>query len=108
MDHEDLPSFEEVRMIAERFGAHAFRETNGAAREPRLPAKRAVQQVVVQRLAEPLQRQTIEEIAALLRTLTYGEMIELAEGLWEARPLTDFSKDSVPALLHRWAMSRKD
>jgi hypothetical protein len=106
MDHEDLPSIDEARMIAERFGAHAFRATNGVAREPRLPAKPAERPLVVRRTAEPLERQTIDEIAELLRTLTYGEMIELAEGLWDSRSL-DISRDTLPALLHRWAIARK-
>jgi hypothetical protein len=108
MDNDDLPSIEEARRIAERFGARTFRETNGAERERRLPVTQAERQLVVRRTAEPLERQTIDEIAEMLRTLTYGEMIELAEGLWDVRPQTDLSKDSLPTLLHRWAMSRKD
>jgi hypothetical protein len=106
MDNDDLPTLDSARMIAERFGAHSFRETNGAGREHRLPAKRAEQQLFVNRLPDQFERVTIDVIAELLRTLTYGEMIELAGGLWDARSL-DISKDSLPALLHRWAMSRK-
>ena len=108
MDNEELPTVAEARMIAERFGAHAFRGNNGAARENRPPAKYAEHPLVVRGVAEPLERQTIDSIAELLRTLTYGEVIELSEGLWDVRPQTDLSKDSLPALLHRWAMSRKD
>jgi hypothetical protein len=107
MGNDDLPSIEEARMIAQRFGAHAFHEANGAAREQRLPARRVEQQPLVRRTEEPFERETVDEIAELLRTLTYGEMIELADGLWDARSLGDISRDALPALLHRWALSRK-
>jgi hypothetical protein len=62
--------------------------------------------VNLQRLAEALDRRPIAEIAALMRTLTYGDMIELAEEIWDARPETlDFSKDTLPNVLHRWSTS---
>jgi hypothetical protein len=43
----------------------------------------------------------------LIRALTYGEMIELAEGLCNATVQgSEISKDNLPGLLHRWSTSR--
>jgi hypothetical protein len=43
----------------------------------------------------------------LMRALTYGEMMELAEGLCNVSGQgPEISKDSLPGLLHRWSTSR--
>ena len=81
-----------------------------AFRRDAFERERAVEEenVNLQRLAEALDRRPIDEIAALMRGLTYGDMIELAESIWSARPENlDFSKDTLPNLLHRWSSSRK-
>ena len=36
-------------------------------------------------LGQEIARRPIDEIAGLIRRLTYGEMIELAEELWKAQ-----------------------
>jgi hypothetical protein len=63
---------------------------------------------LLQRLAEQLERRPIEEIAALIRNLTYGEMIEFAEGLWNFHPGgSGISKESLASLLYHWSTSQR-
>ncbi len=45
----------------------------------------------------------IEKIAQLIRLLTYGEMIELAAGLWNAAGDGEITAKALPVILHRWA-----
>ena len=45
----------------------------------------------------------VDQIAQLTRSLTYGEMIELAAELWKAAGDTEITAKTLPALLHRWA-----
>ena len=60
--------------------------------------------VILQRPAKQIETGAVEEIAALIRNLTYGDMIALAEGLWSARPEgADILKDNLPSLLYRWS-----
>ena len=53
------------------------------------------------------QQKPLDEIATLIKSLTYGEMMELSETIWrgqlEGSPVT---QEGLPGLLHRWAMSR--
>jgi hypothetical protein len=59
------------------------------------------------KLEEQLERKPIDEIASLVRSLTYGEMIELAEAIWNLQPDgSAISQDNLSALLHRWSTSR--
>jgi hypothetical protein len=109
MANFELPKVAERRLKAEDFKSEAFRRDaadreQGEQGEGHVDAARNVN---LQRLAEQLERHPIDEIAALIRALTYGEMIELAEGLWTAqRDGSDVSKDSLPGVLHRWSTSR--
>ena len=59
-------------------------------------------------IAEPQgRRKHLDEIAVLLTTLTYGEMIEIAEAIWTMQPDgTTLSRETLPALLHRWSQAR--
>jgi hypothetical protein len=60
----------------------------------------------------------LDEIATLMRTLTYGEMIELSAELWQARPPmmdTDSAKKldgiieaELPSIWHRWSNERSN
>jgi hypothetical protein len=43
------------------------------------------------------------EIAALIRQLTYGEMIELAGQVWKAAGEDGITGDNLAAVLHHWA-----
>lgn len=61
----------------------------------------------MRRLQEQLDRQPLDEIAMLVRALTYGEMIELAEGMWKVQPDgAAVTQENLPALLHKWSQSR--
>jgi hypothetical protein len=54
-----------------------------------------------------LQRGPIDQIAALMRWLTCGEMIELADELWRFQPQgSEISRDNLPGWLHRWSTDR--
>jgi hypothetical protein len=54
-------------------------------------------------LAPPGEATQIDKIAELIRSLTYGEMIELASGLREAAGGTGITAGTLPIILHRWA-----
>lgn len=45
----------------------------------------------------------IDEIATLIRSLTYGEMIELAQAMWKRRDEGEVTQATLPGILHRWA-----
>jgi hypothetical protein len=63
--------------------------------------------VNLRKLQEQLDRQPLDEIAMLVQALTYGEMIELAEGMWKVQPEgAAVTQENLPALLHRWSKSR--
>jgi len=63
--------------------------------------------VNLRKLEAELGRQPLEEIASLVRSLTYGEMIELAASMWKAQPDgSDFTQENLPAMLYRWSMAR--
>jgi tryptophanase len=62
----------------------------------------------LRRLQEQLDRQPLDEIAMLVRALTYGEMIELAESMWNVKPdNSELNEDNLPAVLYRWSTSRQ-
>lgn len=61
----------------------------------------------LRKLQEQLDRAPLDEIAMLVRALTYGEMIELAEAMWKVQPEgSTVTQENLPALLHRWSKSR--
>ena len=67
----------------------------------------AGESVNLQKLEEQLVRRPLDEIAALMRGLTYGEMIGLAEELWNAQTQgSEISKENLAEWLHRWSTSR--
>jgi hypothetical protein len=45
----------------------------------------------------------IDKLAELTRSLTYGEMIDLAPGLWKAAGDAEITVETLPAILDRWA-----
>jgi hypothetical protein len=58
-------------------------------------------QKVKRRLSKPF-----DEIATLIRGLTYGEMIDLSEALWKNRPNgSAVTLENLPEMLHRWSTS---
>jgi hypothetical protein len=49
----------------------------------------------------------LDEIAEALRTLTYGEMLELAESMWKVNSQgSEITESDLPNVLHRWSKSR--
>jgi hypothetical protein len=63
-------------------------------------------QVSLHKLEDELSRNRLNEIAMLMRTLTYGEMIELAHAIWKIRPEgEDVDQYSLPMMLHLWSTS---
>jgi|SRR5215467_9140280 len=56
---------------------------------------------------EPV-RAPLDEIAKVLRRLTYGEMLELAESMWKVNPQgSNITESGLPAVLYQWSISRK-
>ena len=53
-------------------------------------------------------RSPLDEIADALRTLTYGEMMELAASMWNVKPDgSSLTEHNLPAVLYRWSTSRQ-
>jgi hypothetical protein len=49
----------------------------------------------------------LDEIAEALRTLTYGEMLELAESMWKVNSEgSEITESDLPNVLYRWSKSR--
>jgi hypothetical protein len=106
MSNVELPRATDRRLKAEDFRSNAFRR-DALEREGREDEMNAAGSVNLQRLEEQLERQPVDEIAALMRALTYGEMMELAEGLCNINGQgSEISKDNLAGLLHRWSTSR--
>jgi hypothetical protein len=60
------------------------------------------------RLEDDLNRSRLDEIATLMRALTYGEMMELANALWKIRPEGTVDQHTLPMMLHLWSTSSPD
>ena len=62
----------------------------------------------LQKLQEQLAfKRPLDEIASLIRGLTYGDMIELCEMIWKEQPeASPITRENLPALLHRWSKHR--
>jgi hypothetical protein len=55
-----------------------------------------------------LGRNRLNEIATLVRSLTYGEMIEFAQAIWKIRPEGEqVDERNLPMMLHVWSTSSK-
>ena len=51
----------------------------------------------------------LNEIATLMRTLTYGEMMEFAHAIWKIRPAgAEVDQHSLPMMLHLWSTSSEN
>jgi hypothetical protein len=60
----------------------------------------------LRKFQEQLDCDRLDEIAALVLALTYGEMIELANEIFKVQPEgSAVTEDNLPALLHRWSKS---
>ncbi len=81
-----------------------------SADEPREPnhadTTEISSQVNLHKLEQALSRNPLNEIATMMRSLTYGEMMELAQAIWKIRPEGEgIDQDSLPMMLHRWSTS---
>ena len=64
--------------------------------------------VDLRKLEAELGRKRLDEIADVVRALTYGEMIELAESMWNVKPDdSELTERNLPSVLYRWSTSRK-
>jgi hypothetical protein len=64
--------------------------------------------VDLSKLEAELGRKRLDEIADVVRALTYGEMIELAESMWNIKPdNSELNEGNLPAILYRWSTSRQ-
>jgi hypothetical protein len=73
-----------------------------ASEEPTSPV------IDLRKLEAELGRKRLDEIADVVRLLTYGEMMELAESMWNVRPGdTELTEHNLPTVLYRWSTSRK-
>jgi hypothetical protein len=105
------PVVDDYRLKTDRAGA----PEPGAADDGTAAPRRAVDEhedvttspVNLRKLQEQLDRNRLDEIAALVLSLTYGEMIELADAIWKAQPEgSGITQENLSALLHRWSKSR--
>jgi len=87
------------------------RSESGTPRgDPARPGLREVGAPVVdlRKLEAELGRKRLDEIADVVRALTYGEMMELAESMWSVRPdAGELTETNLPATLYRWSKSRQ-
>jgi len=50
----------------------------------------------------------LDEIALLVRSLTYGEMMDLAAAIWKVKPEgKDLDGETLPGTLHRWSATHE-
>jgi hypothetical protein len=102
------PNVTDRRLKAEDFRSEAFRR-DVLDRETVADEMSAGRGVNLRDLEEQIARRPIDEIAGLIRRLTYGEMIELAEELWKAQIQgSEISKDRLPGLFHRWSTTHEE
>jgi hypothetical protein len=85
-----------------------------AAPEPFAPAAEPPSEepvppaVDLRKLEAELGRRRLDEIADVVRALTYGEMMELAESMWNVRPNdSELTEHNLPDVLYRWSTSRQ-
>ena len=50
----------------------------------------------------------LNEIATLIRLLTYGEMMDLAAAVWKMRPEgKEVTEQELPGMFHRWSAAHE-
>ena len=60
------------------------------------------------KLEQELGRRRLDEIADVVRALTYGEMMELAASMWNVKPDgANLTEHNLPSVLYRWSTSRQ-
>src|SRR5262249_32992247 len=74
------------------------------------PEPREIDRPVVDlsKLEEEIGRRRLDEIADVVRALTYGEMMELAASMWSVTPDgSGLTEHNLPAVLYRWSTLRQ-
>jgi hypothetical protein len=75
--------------------------------EPLVILERHVKRILAEeRRQSEAKRNHLDRVAALVRSLTYAEMIELAEGFWKQKSEGEISQEMLPGMLHKWSESR--
>ena len=57
------------------------------------------------KLEKEFNRERLNDIAVLMRALTYGEMMEFSQAMWKISDGFEINEITLPAVLHRWAVS---
>lgn len=88
-------------------------EPPAASSEPSPEPFTAVVAIVKATVAETLRereegRNRLNEIASLVRSLTYGDMVQLAEAIWTTNAGVELTQEALPAALHRWATKGRE
>jgi hypothetical protein len=87
---------------ADHYPANGYRPTDDDPHALNAPS------VDLRKLEEELGRRRLDEIADVVRALTYGEMIELAASMWNVKPDgSSLTEHNLPAMLYRWSTSRQ-
>jgi hypothetical protein len=61
----------------------------------------------LRRIKEQPAQEPLDDIASLLLGLSFGQMIELCDAMWNGHPENaPLTREQLPPLLHRWAVSR--
>jgi hypothetical protein len=122
MEDEELPKWLPVkRRVDRRTAAADIRSEGGyglpdagleamsevAMESPRRAETDTEATQSLQRPQQQLARAPLDQIATLVQTLTYGEMMELSEAIWKGQAQrSDVTQESLPALLYCWSISR--
>jgi hypothetical protein len=85
-----------------------YRQANGNCPPDGDPHETDAPTVDLRKLEEELGRRRLDEIADVVRALTYGEMMELAASMWNVKPDgSNLTEHNLPAVLYRWSTSRQ-
>ena len=64
-------------------------------------------EIDLDRMAREVSATRLDKIATLIRSLTYGEMIEFASAIWGLKPEGDaVGEADLPKMFHRWSSAK--
>jgi hypothetical protein len=101
-----VPRERNASLIPDDYRPRQLRASDGGDYEP-LEGQRFVDgpPINLDKLENELNRDRLKEIATLVRSLTYGEMMELTQAIWNVRPEGMIDQQSLPMRLHLWSKS---
>lgn len=106
----------EDRDVEARFAPDGFTRVGPGYYRRKSPAEKATDDAIAALKAEaadgtvtePIEAPNpLDDIASLLRRLTYGEMMDLAAAVWAVKSEGDVTAESLPGILHRWSTAQK-